>query len=94
MMVLCEPKHVGSDFIILNILITKDFIICVHYLDNKVFDYHYAFQSHTHTHTHTMIIANAFNLFILTTSFGRIVPCPDSINVVLSQSDQNRKVYK
>ena len=37
-MVLCEPKHVGSDFIILNILITKDFIICVHYLDNKVFD--------------------------------------------------------
>ena len=32
MMVLCEPKHVGAAFIILTIL-----IICVYWLDNKVF---------------------------------------------------------
>ena len=38
MMVLCEPKHVGAAFILLTILISKDFIICVHKLDNKVFE--------------------------------------------------------
>jgi hypothetical protein len=39
MMVLCEPKHVEAAFIILIVLIIKQFdIICVHQLDNKEFD--------------------------------------------------------
>jgi hypothetical protein len=39
MMVLCEPKHVEADFIILIVLIIwQSNIICVHQLDKKSFE--------------------------------------------------------